>query len=54
MPFPISPTQNLSITASFGVTAAREGDDADSIIRRADAALYRAKAGGRNRVMGES
>jgi diguanylate cyclase (GGDEF)-like protein len=38
------------ITASFGVAAYREGDDVASLLARADAALYRAKNNGRNRV----
>lgn len=37
-------------TASFGVTAATAGDTISKMMARADAALYRAKAGGRNRV----
>lgn len=37
------------VTASLGV-AAETGDDAASLQRRADEALYEAKAGGRNRV----
>ncbi len=37
-------------TASFGVTAFGEGDDIGTIIGRADAGLYAAKHGGRNRV----
>ncbi|QEQ95318.1 ABC transporter substrate-binding protein [Neptunomonas concharum] len=36
--------------ASFGVTAYMEGDSADSILQRVDAALYRAKEQGRNQV----
>lgn len=41
----------LSLTASFGVTAREPGDiDVDAIIRRADNALYEAKAAGRNRT----
>ena len=38
------------ITASAGVAASRPGDGPDDILRRVDEALYRAKAGGRNRV----
>ena len=37
-------------TASLGVTSYLEGDRADSIISRADRALYRAKRSGRNQV----
>ena len=38
------------VTASFGVAACRKDDSIASLMARADAALYRAKAGGRNRV----
>jgi diguanylate cyclase (GGDEF)-like protein len=38
------------ITASFGVAAYRDGDSVASLLERADAALYRAKHNGRNRV----
>jgi len=38
------------ITASAGVAVSRESDGPDEIMRRVDEALYRAKAGGRNRV----
>jgi diguanylate cyclase (GGDEF)-like protein len=42
----------LKVTASFGVAAYQEGDEtADAIIGRADAALARAKAAGKNRCM---
>ena len=37
-------------TASFGVTGFTVGDDIESIVARADAGLYAAKEGGRNRV----
>jgi diguanylate cyclase len=40
----------LTITVSGGVTAGTEGDSAESLIARADTALYGAKAAGRNRV----
>ena len=39
-----------TITASFGVSEYRPGDEVDSLIQRADDAMYRAKAAGRNRV----
>lgn len=38
----------LDLTISGGVAAARETDDPQSLLSRADAALYSAKAGGRN------
>lgn len=43
------------LTASLGVTVSRPGRDSiSSILRRADEALYRAKAAGRNRVFAEA
>ncbi len=39
-----------SVTASFGVAAFERDDSSASLLARADAAAYRAKAGGRNRV----
>ena len=38
------------VTASFGVTSYRMGDSPETLVRRADLGLYKAKAGGRNRV----
>ena len=37
-------------TASFGLTVYLPGDTAESLVDRADKALYKAKSGGRNRV----
>jgi diguanylate cyclase (GGDEF)-like protein len=42
----------MEVTGSFGVTAYQEGETADMLVSRADRHLYRAKAGGRNRVAG--
>ena len=39
------------VTASFGVAQLQEGEDEDALLRRVDAALYRAKNEGRNRVV---
>ena len=39
-----------NITISFGLTEYTEGDSVDSIFKRCDEALYRAKVNGRNRV----
>lgn len=44
----------LRVTASFGVASRREGDERlKELFQRADEALYRAKAAGRNRVAEE-
>ncbi len=40
-----------TVTASFGVTEIQPGDTPESMIRRADRALYEAKQTGRNRVV---
>jgi diguanylate cyclase len=38
------------ITASFGIAELNVGDDAETLVQRADAKLYQAKCTGRNRV----
>ncbi|PJF46268.1 MAG: GGDEF domain-containing protein, partial [Candidatus Thermofonsia Clade 3 bacterium] len=43
--------QRMLITFSAGVVELMPGEDRDSVIARADAAMYRAKASGRNRVV---
>ncbi|QID34211.1 diguanylate cyclase [Hydrogenobacter sp. T-8] len=43
--------KDLSVTISLGATTYREGDTIDSMISRADEALYRAKEQGKNRVV---
>ncbi|PJI44405.1 PleD family two-component system response regulator [Ferrovibrio sp.] len=41
----------LTVTCSIGCTSSLEGDTADSLLKRADDALYEAKNGGRNRII---
>ncbi|MCB1518589.1 MAG: GGDEF domain-containing protein [Hyphomicrobiaceae bacterium] len=41
------------ITASFGISIFRDGDNSTSLIERADKALYAAKENGRNQVISE-
>jgi len=49
--YDVSPrNERVTVTLSIGITVVREGDDVQSIIRRADEALYRAKTSGRNQV----
>jgi diguanylate cyclase (GGDEF)-like protein len=40
----------IAVTASFGVATRRDGESRTESLERADAALYRAKTAGRNRV----
>ena len=42
-----------TVTASFGVARRRSGESAVELCNRADAALYRAKSDGRNRVVAD-
>jgi diguanylate cyclase (GGDEF)-like protein len=39
------------ITCSFGIACSKDGDDMDSLLYRADKALYEAKASGKNKVI---
>lgn len=52
--FTVEPAQSVRLTASFGVATVLASHDAsiDFILREADAALYEAKANGRNQVVG--
>jgi diguanylate cyclase (GGDEF)-like protein len=45
------PPLKLRVTASFGIAQYRSDDTFESLVKRADEALYAAKADGRNRVM---
>ncbi len=43
-------SDDIRLTASFGVATARQGESYERLFARADAALYRAKENGRDRV----
>ncbi len=43
-------SENLNLTASFGVSQMQKNEDIETFLNRADMALYRAKERGRNRV----
>jgi diguanylate cyclase (GGDEF)-like protein/PAS domain S-box-containing protein len=47
---PLDAGTRLGLTISIGVAPALPGDTVETLLARVDAALYRAKAGGRNRV----
>ena len=52
-PFPIRTDKgSLTVTISIGVATSVAGDTAQTLLKRADLALYRAKKEGRNRVVG--
>jgi two-component system cell cycle response regulator len=46
----VSDSTTTSITVSMGVALAESGETVDSLLHRADTALYQAKRNGRNRV----
>lgn len=43
--------EEITLTASFGVSLWESGDTFDRLLKRADVALYKAKVDGRNRVV---
>ena len=49
--FPMEVLEGRSISASFGVTEVQSGDTPETMVRRADRALYQAKFNGRNTVV---
>lgn len=51
VPLTIDPDIALSVTVSVGIATSEETDTPQSLLARADEALYRAKENGRNRVI---
>ena len=49
--FPMAALEGKCISASFGVTEVQSGDTPETMLRRADRALYQAKSNGRNTVV---
>lgn len=47
---PLFQNQQIAVTLSIGLTKVTENDSVDRIIERSDAALYRAKNGGKDRL----
>jgi len=52
--FPDHDHQRVPVTTSVGVALIGDAEPAEAALKRADAALYRAKDAGRNRVMGDA
>jgi two-component system cell cycle response regulator len=54
-PFSVSKgAKKLDVTISVGIAMRHDGDNADTVLKRADEALYRAKRDGRNRVVSDA
>jgi diguanylate cyclase len=51
--FFLANNEKLLITFSAGVVQLRPGESEAEVVRRADQAMYRAKAAGKNRVVAE-
>jgi diguanylate cyclase len=51
MPVVLSDGRRVPVTASFGLAASTKATTPDELLRHADAALYRAKHEGRNRIV---
>jgi diguanylate cyclase (GGDEF)-like protein len=47
---PVASGRSVRVTSSFGIADLDDGQSGDDLLRAADAALYRAKAAGKNRV----
>jgi diguanylate cyclase (GGDEF)-like protein len=54
VPIPVSDDHSVRVTSSFGVAELVDDQSGDDLLRSADAALYRAKAEGKNRVVSTS
>jgi diguanylate cyclase (GGDEF)-like protein len=48
---PVDDDRSIRVTASFGVAGLQTAQSGDDLLRAADAALYRAKADGKNKVI---
>jgi two-component system cell cycle response regulator len=54
-PFTVTASgERLPVTASIGIATSENGDSVETLLKRADDALYIAKNGGRNRVVSAS
>ena len=54
VPHPVEPAEVVRFTVSAGVASLRRGEGVSALVARADAALYRAKAAGRNCVVSDA